>query len=478
MKTKMDKRIKPLFDKYIRSKFLYEGYVRLDKSLYKTIDEWNSENGLKLINEIYRYIASLYSSNQKCLCGIEDHFRKFFLKYVAENNTKNLEIKKIGESDYIFDHTRVKVYVVKSVSKYIKLLSKYKAEENLFFRGQSNSNFLLQPSIIREDIWRKNEKRMFDELERLCPKEFQGMNSILDKLVEMQHYNLPTRLLDVSSNALVALLFACQDFESDGEVIIFKEKRNKNPLAKMEETNIRYGHSDSVSLLTGISQMNYEDQLLLYYIAEFFRKLVKSDRPLESWFNKKDGTDKWDSEINLILEKVYKNKYTISNILCGNKIDARVDSSILQLNELKKEYESNAKKNSWALKNQIKNFNSIDVVKRLYRQVQREKPYFECRIVPQDVCNILFVKPSMLNQRIVKQSGAFIIVGAMEADKSDIVCRLNNYRYRKEDIAPIFIIPSIYKKRILNELKLCDLHTASIYPEIEKVAEYIKKTIE
>lgn len=44
--------------------------------------------------------------------------------------------------------------------------------------------------------------------------------------------------------------------------------------------------------------------------------------------------------------------------------------------------------------------------------------------------------------------------------------------------APIFIIPSIYKKRILNELKLCDLHTASIYPEIEKVAEYIKKTIE
>lgn len=67
------------------------------------------------------------------------------------------------------------------------------------------------------------------------PKEFQGMNSILDKLVEMQHYNLPTRLLDVSSNALVALLFACQDFESDGEVIIFKEKRNKNPLAKWKK---------------------------------------------------------------------------------------------------------------------------------------------------------------------------------------------------------------------------------------------------
>ena len=101
----------------------------------------------------------------------------------------------------------------------------------------------------------------------------------------------------------------------------------------------------------------------------------------------------------------------------------------------------------WDLENKIKNFNSIDVVRRLYRQVQREKPYFESRIVPEDVVNVLFVKPSMLNQRIVKQSGAFIIVRAMSEDNSDIVKALNSYRFSRNGIRPVFIIPAECKKK-------------------------------
>ena len=31
------------------------------------------------------------------------------------------------------------------------------------------------------------------------------------------------------------------------------------------------------------------------------------------------------------------------------------------------------------------------------------------------------------------------------------------------------------KENILKELKVCDLHEGAIYPEIEKVAEHIKK---
>ena len=43
-----------------------------------------------------------------------------------------------------------------------------------------------------------------------------------DKLVKMQHYGLPTRLLDITSNPLVALYFACQnDNNRDGIVFIY-----------------------------------------------------------------------------------------------------------------------------------------------------------------------------------------------------------------------------------------------------------------
>lgn len=249
MSTKMDDKIESLYEKEIEAKISYEGYARLDEGLYTDITV------------------------------------KSFLKGLKSDST---EVVKMGVNYYIFDKKRVKIYEIKDIPAYIRYLSAYK-EEDMFFRGQSDSNYLLQPSIVREIRWRKNEKLMFDELERLCPKEFYNLNTILDKLVEMQHYNLPTRLLDVSSNALVALLFACQNCEIDGEVLIFKDRRDRGPYTGVKETNIRYGHSDSVSLLTGISQMNYRDQLLLYYIACFFIKLITEKIPITSWFNTEDN---------------------------------------------------------------------------------------------------------------------------------------------------------------------------------------------
>ena len=424
MSTKMDDKIESLYEKEIEAKISYEGYARLDEGLYTDITV------------------------------------KSFLKGLKSDST---EVVKMGVNYYIFDKKRVKIYEIKDIPAYIRYLSAYK-EEDMFFRGQSDSNYLLQPSIVREIRWRKNEKLMFDELERLCPKEFYNLNTILDKLVEMQHYNLPTRLLDVSSNALVALLFACQNCEIDGEVLIFKDRRDRGPYTGVKETNIRYGHSDSVSLLTGISQMNYRDQLLLYYIACFFINLITEKIPITSRSNTEDNIDKWDSEIRQICKKIY-----------GDEDYPEVDYSIKQLYALKEVYKKDDGR--WDLENKIKNFNSIDVVRRLYRQVQREKPYFESRIVPEDVVNVLFVTPSILNQRIVKQSGAFIIVGAMSEDNSDIVKALNSYRFSRNGIRPVFIIPAECKKIIQDELRLCDLHAGAIYPEIEKVAAHIKGTM-
>lgn len=114
---------------------------------------------------------------------------------------------------------------------------------------------------------------MIDELERLCPEELDDLKTILDKLNEMQHYFLPTRLLDIS-DALVALFFACQELKKDGEVITLQGEDSSAP-GERKKANVCYVHSDKVSLLTGISQMNYTDQLLLYYVTDFFNDFVK-----------------------------------------------------------------------------------------------------------------------------------------------------------------------------------------------------------
>lgn len=89
------------------------------------------------------------------------------------------------------------------------------------FRGQANSNWDLIPSLYRENLF-KVESLMLTELKHICPNEF-GENRF-DNLVKLQHYGMPTRLLDTTTNPLVALYFACEsesEMDKDGVVYIF-----------------------------------------------------------------------------------------------------------------------------------------------------------------------------------------------------------------------------------------------------------------
>jgi hypothetical protein len=118
---------------------------------------------------------------------------------------------------------------VNSVGTFIEhVLNINHGGREVYYRGHSNrTKYRLEPAIFRKDergnfIYRDAEDRMYRELLVSNSVDFQGDVYTLDRLVRMQHYSMPTRLLDITSNPLIALYFACKsNLEHDGEVVVF-----------------------------------------------------------------------------------------------------------------------------------------------------------------------------------------------------------------------------------------------------------------
>lgn len=77
------------------------------------------------------------------------------------------------------------------------------------YRGQTD-DWNLIPGLYRGDYENK-EQEILDEIQRLYPHEFAGCQTLFDILIKAQHYGIPTRILDVTFNPLVALFFAIQN---------------------------------------------------------------------------------------------------------------------------------------------------------------------------------------------------------------------------------------------------------------------------
>jgi hypothetical protein len=172
---------------------------------------------------------------------------------------------------------------LRSLADFIQAFERYSSSTGYLkcYRGQRDSTWPSIAGILRpefEDLL-ENEKRAVRDLISVQPHEFASDETMFDKLVRMQHFGLPTRLLDVSRNALVALYFATEpgprgSKPSDGMVTAFAIPPERE----------KYFDSDSVSCIANLANMTFEEKAEIYQLKESVIELPDEEQITE--FNK------------------------------------------------------------------------------------------------------------------------------------------------------------------------------------------------
>lgn len=291
-----------------------------------------------------------------------------------------------------------------AVSTFVTEIAKIKPRKgySLFFRGQTKEIYKPFPSVFRHTdpkdesspLFSKREHIMFEQMVAFCPNDFLSCQSAFDHLVKMQHYGLPTRLLDITSNPLVALYFACSAHSgrgkdsSDGEVIIYEIK----------DEDIKFHGSDTVSVISNLAKM---DEQFVY------PEVSKEERSKDD-----------DKMVGKLLHSIYA-----------------------------------------------------------------EKPYFKDVIVPKHITSIQAVRPKLDNPRVIRQNGAFLIFGMGESKTtpSQKIYRLyknvevsSSYFTHTEDRGYVLKINAEEKAKIIQSLEGLGVSKATLFPEIDEVAQHIK----
>ena len=378
--------------------------------------------------------------------------------------------------------------MVKSVKDFLTEIENINKKANVFYRGHSNNNYELLPGIYRPISNDKSliefEDKIYREVISKSPLEFQGKNT-LESLVLQQHYGSPTRILDLTENALVALYFACEgEFTTNGEVIVFD----------IPDKNVCNYDSDKITILSNIAKCD----------DKFKHHGTKRNRAkLDLLENKKlsTKTDKLKVEMSILYEFTEddcNNFYNYYNESIKKEFDiGKIDKSLDEFYEKWILNHKSLQMNSVFFKNTFLNY-FIELLKRdkneiisnsnknlfgkLLHYIKEDKSYFLPIIDPDDIDNVYAVKPKLDNPRIIRQQGAFLIFG-IEEDKffnnksNKIISKIHNnwiLKGKNSVVDERILIEKNSKKKILKELDMLGINMSTLFPEIDKITDWVK----
>lgn len=351
-----------------------------------------------------------------------------------------------------------KIYIIENLAQYQKFISKLPNDPKypIFYRGQNNANYLLNPSALRNSP--VNENILLKEFCRRFPSEIKKCDNAMEKLVLMQHYGLHTRCLDITEAPLPALYFACADFkkfaqfsESNmdkwGEILLFKANNDdeqkypdSNTVSIMANTAFQDNSFGMGHIQISYRQDNhlgaYDDFISIKHILRH-SVIVRTEQNNPRIRNQQGAFILVNSNNIKMVELTYENNET--KVL---KDKFLFDNYTQNINESTKESDLIKKiKDDLNKKNPNKRLKNID----LY-YFQKNIPYEQSDLVPEYIrkdpfdINRLFYK-NTANQKLV------------------------------------VLIPPYAKEKILKELAQNKITEDFIYPDMDTVSNELNNTI-
>ena len=282
---------------------------------------------------------------------------------------------------------------------------------SLFYRGHADVNYLLAPNVFRNKNHLENEHRMHRDIQIRNAAQFIKGAGRLELTTTMQHYGLPTRLLDISSSPLIALYFAVEDesmHTKDGELLFLEI-----PTEWMKSFD-----SDTIEILLALSMLSPVEKLELAHEALHILKQFGEQSIQQLKMSPHATEHELDEKLQLL----------------------------------------------------IQTFNEKRIVKKLNNEVEKEHGIYLGEIHPFDMFAIAPVQPRQTNERIIRQQGAFIAYGLVSPRVA--IEWSERFLHARDQKTVRFVIPSQSKRSILQQLEHLGINRTTVYPELDKIAQH------